>query len=154
MAKQKAVKQPGVCKRERHGRTYFFAQIGNKQVGLGCKRSESITTYDRLKAEHAEHANLASQVHAAATKPAEVKPIEPKPVLTVRAILFGFLQWCEKNRAPGTFKFYFRAIASDAAESQGYVSFDEYLTKHGKAELPATELDPSDVQSWVDAHFS
>ncbi len=153
MSKKKP-KQAGICSRARHGRTYYFAEIGGKQVGLGCDLDSAKAKYTQKIAEHVERAKLASQVQAAEAKPAEMNPAEFKPVLTVRALLFAFLEWCEKKRAPGTFKFYLRAIAGDATESHGYVSFDEYLTKHGKAELPATDLDQSDVQSWIDDHFS
>ncbi len=152
MSKKSKPKQAGICSRERHGRTYYFAQIGKQQVGLGSDLAEAKAKYAQKIAEHVERAKLASQV-AAAEQPAAAQA-EPKPILTVRALLFAFLEWCERKLSPGTFKFYLRPIAGDATESRGFVSFDEYLTKQGKSELPATELDPSDVESWIEDHFS
>lgn len=153
MSKKKP-KQAGICARKRHNRTYYFAEVGGKQVGLGCDLDAAKAKYAQKIAEHVERAKLASQVQAAEAKPVESAPAESKPVLTVRAVLFAFLEWCEKKRAPGTFKFYLRAIAGDATESQGYVSFDEYLTQNGKSELPAANLNPADLESWIDDHFA
>jgi hypothetical protein len=61
MSKKKP-KQAGICERKRHNRTYYFAEISGKQVGLGCNLDAAKAKYAQKIAETVARAKFASQV--------------------------------------------------------------------------------------------
>src|SRR5437764_599192 len=103
----------------RPARQLWYVQLDGKQVNLGPDKDPAFTTYHRLMQERAE-------------APKSLKPDQPLVV----TLLDEFLDWCEKHRAPDTYRWY-----KDRLES---------FCKTIEPALAVDALRPHHVQKWVD----
>jgi len=102
-------------------RGLWYVQLDGKQINLGPNKDAAFTAYHGLMQERAEK-----------PKPIEVPP-DPRLVVV---IVDEFLDWCEKHRAPDTYRWY-----KDRLES---------FCKTIETTLTAIDLRPHHVQKWVD----
>ncbi|MBC7855551.1 MAG: hypothetical protein IAF94_19145, partial [Pirellulaceae bacterium] len=138
------MKQPQICERKRNGKTTFYCELNGKQCGLGTDREQAAILFADLLGKHHARQEL--------TAPAQPTQ-EERPALTVRAVLFDFLKWVKDHRSEATYLFYLQPIAGSAKESKGFVSFDAYLTRKGKADLLVADFGPKVVEGWITDHF-
>ena len=106
----------------RPARGLWYVQLDGKQINLGPDKDEAFKAYHGLMQQRAE-----------APKP--VAPSAPDQRLVV-VLVDEFLDWCEKHRAPDTYRWY-----KDRLES---------FCKTIDVNLSADELRPHHVQKWVD----
>jgi integrase/recombinase XerD len=145
-------KQPGICQRKRpNGQITFYCKIGGETHGLGSDSEAAKAKFAALLAKHSTRQELSHQPAQPASK--------AKPALTVRAVLFKFLEWSQKHHAPTTYRFYRQPIAGNRKEGSKskkppLISFDEFLIAEGKAELLVSDFDHSHVEDWIDKHFA
>lgn len=99
----------------------WYVQLDGKQINLGPDKDAAFKTYHGLMQERAEN-----------PKPVEVAP---DPGLVV-VLIDEFLEWCQKHRAPDTYRWY-----KDRLES-----FCETIDQG----LTVEQLKPHHVQKWVD----
>jgi integrase len=102
-------------------RGLWYVQIDGKQVNLGPEKDAAFKTYHGLMQQRDE-------------MPAAMQPASGNPLVVV--IVDEFLDWCEKHRAPDTYRWY-----KDRLQS---------FCKTIETTLTADELRPHHVQKWVD----
>jgi hypothetical protein len=102
----------------RSARNAWFVQIDGKQIKLATDRDEAFTRYHELMAKPLPEATKA----------------EAQKLVVV--IVDEFLEWCEKHRAPDTYRWY-----KDRLES---------FCKSIESSLSVDHLKPHHVQKWVD----
>jgi len=103
----------------RTARNAWFVQVGNRQIKLAADRDEAFARYHELM-----------------TKPALPVVTQAEAQRLVVVIVDEFLEWCEKHRAPDTYRWY-----KDRLES---------FCKTIEPTLTADQLKPHHVQKWVD----
>jgi integrase/recombinase XerD len=106
----------------RPARGLWYVQLDGKQINLGREKDVAFKSYHALMQQRAE-------------APQPVVHIAPDHGLVV-VIVDEFLDWCEKQRAPDTYRWYKDRLESFCA------TIDVNLT--------ADELRPHHVQKWVD----
>src|SRR6202161_2699409 len=102
-------------------RGLWYVQIEGKQINLGPDKDAAFKTYHGLMQQRDEA--------PAATQSASGNPL-------VIVLVDEFLDWCEKHRAPDTYRWYKDRLNSFVA------TIDPALT--------ADQLKPHHVQKWVD----
>jgi len=103
----------------RSARNAWFVQIGDRQIKLAAGKDEAFTRYHELMA-----------------KPSLPQVTQAEAGKLVVVIVDEFLDWCEKHRAPDTYRWYKDRLNSFIA------SIDPALT--------VDQLKPHHVQKWVD----
>jgi integrase len=103
-------------------RGLWYVQIDGKQINLGPDKKAAFKTYHGLMQQRGE---TPAPIRAAAT---------PNPLVLL--IVDEFLDWCEKHRAPDTYRWY-----KDRLQS---------FCKTIDAGLTVDQLRPHHVQKWVD----
>jgi integrase len=103
----------------RSARKAWFVQVGDRQIKLAADKDEALARYHELMAKP----SLPAVTQAEAQK-------------LVIIIVDEFLDWCEKHRAPDTYRWYKDRLNSFVA------TIDPALT--------ADQLKPHHVQKWVD----
>jgi integrase/recombinase XerC len=102
----------------RPSRNLWYVQLDGKQIKLAADKDAAFTEYHRLMQHRAETP-------------------QPKPgQQLVVTLLDEFLDWCEKHRAPDTYRWY-----KDRLES---------FCKTIEPALASDEMKPHHVQKWVD----
>ena len=104
-------------------RGLWYVQIAGKQFNLGNAEAAAFEAYHALMQQHCKRPNVPPTL---ASSPA-------RPAIT---ILDEFLDWCEKHRAPETYRWYKDRINS--------------FCKTLEPTLPVDQLRPHHVQKWVD----
>lgn len=102
-------------------RGLWYVQIDGKQHNLGPEKDAAFNAYHVLMQQLAE-------------APAPIQLTTGKPLVVV--IVDEFLDWCEKHRAPDTYRWY-----KDRLES---------FCRTIEATLTTDQLKPHHVQKWVD----
>src|ERR1700733_358421 len=105
----------------RASRGVWYVQINGKQINLGPDKHAAFKAY---------HAEMQRRVET----PASIHPTAAK--LLVVVVVDEYLDWCEKHRAPDTYRWY-----KDRLES---------FCKTIEATLTVDQLRPHHVQKWVD----
>jgi hypothetical protein len=105
----------------RASRGVWYVQIDGKQINLGPDKHAAFKAY---------HAQMQQRVET----PITIHPTAAK--LLVVVIVDEYLDWCEKHRAPDTYRWY-----KDRLES---------FCKTIEATLTVDQLRPHHVQKWVD----
>src|SRR5271168_4446043 len=103
----------------RSARNAWFVQIGDRQVKLSADKDEAFTRYHEMMA-----------------KPSLPPVTQAEAGKLVVVIVDEFLDWCEKHRAPDTYRWYKDRLNSFIA------TIDPALT--------VDQLKPHHVQKWVD----
>ncbi|MGD0140159.1 MAG: site-specific integrase [Tepidisphaeraceae bacterium] len=103
----------------RSARNAWFVQVGDRQIKLAADKDEAFARYHELMA-----------------KPSLPPVNQAEAQKLVVVIVDEFLDWCEKHRAPNTYRWYKDRLNSFVA------TIDPSLT--------ADQLKPHHVQKWVD----
>lgn len=127
----------------RKSRGCWYVQIDGRETTLGKEKDQAFTTYHGLMAARGNVPSPSSpELESAATEecsstPNAVTPLLAFPIgdLTVPQILDEFLDWCESNRAPDTYRWHKDRINS--------------FCNSIPADLKPKDMKPFHVQKWV-----
>ena len=118
----------------RPARGLWYVQLGGKQVNLGPDQTAAFKAYHDLMARP-DPTPAASPAAAPAAAPAATATLQTRFVVVV---VDEFLDWCQKHRAPHTYRWYKDRLNS--------------FVQTIPAELTTDQLKPHHVQKWVDGY--
>lgn len=113
----------------RADRGLWYVQLRGKQINLGADKDAAFTEY---------HALMGARAVALAGQSATSAAASPALQRLLIVVVDEFLDWCEKHRAPDTYRWYKDRLNA----------FCQAIP----AELMVHELRPYFVQKWVDAY--
>jgi integrase len=109
----------------RPARNLWYVQLSGKQVNLGSDKAVAFKTYHGLMQQRAE------------SEPGQ--PVATPALSRLVVVLMDeYLDWCEKNRAAGTYEWYKMRL--------------QHFCKAVAPTLTVDQLKPYHVQKWVDEH--